>query len=177
MLDQTAVRLLQETLRRSIDDNEIAGGNIMLIKDGSEIFYHEDGFANREAGTPIARDSIFRLYSFTKPITATAVMILLERGVIDLFDPVGKFIPGFRNQMAEDGGKLVPLERDVNIQDLLSMTSGLLYGGDSQAGKETEALFLEIDRRLFGDSPMGTLEFINRLGECPLASQPGSAWH
>lgn len=177
MLDQTAVRQLQETLRRSIDNNEIAGGNMMLIKDGTEIFYHEDGLANREEGRPIARDSMFRLYSFTKPVTATAVMIMLERGMIDLFDPVSKFIPGFRNQMAEEGGRLAPVERDVNIHDLLSMTSGLVYGGDSQAGKATEALFREIDQRLFGDSPMGTMEFINRLGECPLASQPGSAWH
>lgn len=177
MLDQTAVRQLQETLRRSIDNNEIAGGNLMLIKDGNEIFYHEDGLASRDTGTPIARDSIFRLYSFTKPITATAIMILLERGVIDLLEPVSQYIPGFRNQMAEDGGRLVPVERDVTIHDLLTMTSGLVYGGESQAGQATEALFREIDQRLFGDSPMGTMEFINRLGECPLASQPGAAWH
>ncbi len=177
MLDHTAVQQLQETLRRSIDNNEIAGGNLMLIKDGSEIFYHEDGLANRETGTPIARDSIFRLYSFTKPITATAVMILLERGDIDLLEPVSQYIPGFRNQMVEDGGRLIPVERDVTIHDLLTMTSGLVYGGASQAGQATEALFREIDQRLFGDSPMGTLEFINRLGEGPLASQPGSAWH
>lgn len=177
MLDQAAVRQLKETLRKGIDNNEIAGGNLLLIKDGSEIFYHEDGLADREAGRPIARDSIFRLYSFTKPITAAAVMILLERGVIDLFDPASKFLPGFAKQMAEDGDRLVPVERDVNIHDLLSMTSGLLYGGTNRAGRATEALFQELDRRLYGDSPLSTLEFINRLGQCPLASQPGSAWH
>jgi len=176
MLDATAIEQLKQTLRKGIDNNEVAGANLMAIQDGRELFYHEDGWADREAGRPISRDTIFRLYSMTKPITATAIMILMERGIVDLFDPVGRFLPGFKNQLVEENGKLVPAVREVHLHDLLSMTSGLVYGGDNLAGKGTEALLQELDRRLLGDSPMGTLEAMNRLGECPLAFQPGSSW-
>lgn len=176
MLDRAGIRQIEETLRGSIEQKDIAGGNLMVIQDGKEVFYHEDGMADKEAALPVRRDSIFRLYSMSKPVTAAAVMILLERGKIDLFDPVGKYLPGFRNQMVDAGGRLVPTERDVNLRDLLNMTSGLVYGGEGKAGKETEALFREIDSRLFGDSPMGTVEAMDRLGKCALAFQPGSSW-
>lgn len=176
MLEQTAIRQLEQTLKESIGSNEIAGANMMVIHNGKEVFYHEDGLADREAGRPITRDSIFRLYSMTKPVTAAAIMILMEQGKIDLFDPVSRYLPGFKNQLAEQNGELVPVTRDVNIHDLLGMTSGLVYGGSGKAGQATEALLQELDRRLFSDTPMSTSEFINRLGECPLAFQPGSMW-
>jgi CubicO group peptidase (beta-lactamase class C family) len=79
-------------LTNSIEKNEMAGGNVMVIKGGKEIFYNEDGLADREAGLPISRDSIFRLYSMSKPVTAAAVMILLERGEIDLYESVSRFL-------------------------------------------------------------------------------------
>jgi CubicO group peptidase (beta-lactamase class C family) len=112
----------------------------------------------------------------SKPVTAASVMILLERGEIDLYEPVSKFLPGFKNQMVARGNGLIPAEREVNLKDLLSMTSGLVYGGESKAGKDTEALFKEIDDRLLGDSPMTTVEAMNKLGTCPLAYQPGASW-
>ncbi|MFD1953042.1 serine hydrolase domain-containing protein [Paenibacillus thailandensis] len=96
MLDQTAIHQLKTALRNSVENNEVAGANLLVIKDGNEWFYHEDGLADREAGLPIARDSIFRLYSMTKPITAASIMILVERGVIDLFDPVSRYLPGLK---------------------------------------------------------------------------------
>jgi CubicO group peptidase (beta-lactamase class C family) len=176
MLDQTVISQLKATLRKGIENNEVAGANFMVIKDGREIFYHEEGLADLEAGRPITRDSVFRLYSMTKPVTATAVMILVERGEIDLFDPVSRYLPGFKNQLAEKDGELVPVEREVNIHDLLDMTCGLVYGGTNAAGQATEALFREIDERLLGESPVSTVEAMNRLGECPLAFQPGSSW-
>ncbi|THF75713.1 serine hydrolase domain-containing protein [Cohnella fermenti] len=176
MLDAKTIERLNETLKTSIDRQEIAGANLMIIRGGAEQYYHEDGLADREAGTPIRRDSIFRLYSMTKPVTATAVMLLLERGAIDLFDPVGRYLPGFRNQQVAKDGELVPTERDMTLYDLLNMTSGLVYGGPGEPGRQTEALFREIDERLLGDSPLGTVEAMNRLGECPLAFQPGASW-
>lgn len=177
MLDQTAIRQLQAALRTGIENKEVAGGNLLLIKEGQEAFYHEDGFADLEAGTPIARDAIFRLYSMTKPVTAAAVMILLERGQVDLLDPVSKYLPGFRNQRAEIDGQLVPVHREMNLQDLLSMTSGLTYGGDHRAGRETEALFREIEAELLGMQPIGTVEAMNRLGQCALVAQPGASFN
>lgn len=167
---------LEKVLRDAIGNKECAGANMMILKKGKEIFYHQDGCADLEEGLPIERDTIFRMYSMTKPVTAAAAMILLERGVIDLYEPVSKFLPGFKNQAVAVGDQLFSVEREVNIKDLLSMTSGLVYGGDDKAGQETEALFEEIDSRLLGDSPVSTYEAMNRLGKCALAFQPGSAW-
>ncbi|MDT8717524.1 beta-lactamase family protein [Clostridium sp. 19966] len=176
MFSETEINQIKKTLRASVENNYIAGGNLMIIKEGQEIFYHEDGFADLEKKLPIKRDSIFRLYSMTKPVTAAAVMILLQRGEIDLYDSVSQYIPSFKNQKVALGDTLVPAEREVTLKDLLSMTSGLVYGGNHRAGKETDAVFQEIDKRLLGNSPMTTLEIINKLGQCPLAFQPGSYW-
>lgn len=176
MLQEKEIRQIKSAIKSGIATNYIAGANLLVIKEGREIFYHEDGLADREAGLPIKRDSIFRLYSMSKPVTTAAVMILLERGLIDLYEPVSKYLEGFRNQMVDAGGSLVKAEREVIIKDLLSMTSGLVYGGNNRAGKDTEALFQEIDQRLLGDSPMGTVEAMNKLGHCALAFQPGSYW-
>ncbi|MEI0737690.1 serine hydrolase domain-containing protein [Paenibacillus sp. JTLBN-2024] len=176
MLEAIIVNQLKKTLRASIDNQEIAGANFMVIKDGKEVFYHEDGLADLESGRPLTRDSIFRLYSMTKPITAASVMMLLERGEIDLFDPVSRYIPGFKNQRVEKNGELAPASREVNIHDLLNMTSGLAYGGTDRAGRHTEALFQELGSRLSGDNPMSTMEFANRLGQGPLSFEPGSSW-
>lgn len=176
MLSKIEINQIKKILKDNIDNSVIAGGNLMIIKDGKEIFYHEDGLADREARLPIKRYSIFRLYSMSKPITATATMILLERGEIDLYEPVSKYLSGFKDQVVNKGDSLVPVEREVTIKDLLSMTSGLVYGGDHKAGKDTEALFQEIDKRLLGDSPLSTIEAMNKLGRCKLAFQPGTSW-
>ncbi len=176
MLGNTELDQLKRTLRASIDHNEIAGANLMIVKDGQEIFYHEDGLADREAGLPIQRDSIFRMYSMTKPVTAAAVMILMERGQIDLFEPVSRYLQGFCNQMVGIGDQLVPVKREMSVKDLLSMTSGLVYGGYDRAGRETEELLQEIESRMLGESPLGTVEAMNRLGQCALQFHPGETW-
>ncbi|MFB9328096.1 serine hydrolase domain-containing protein [Paenibacillus aurantiacus] len=176
MLDSTAIRQLKTALRAGIDNKEVAGANLLLLKEEQEVFYHEDGFADLEKETPIARDSIFRLYSMTKPVTAAAVMILLERGQVDLLDPVSKYLPGFRNQRVEVKGELAAVRREMNLRDLLSMTSGLTYGGEHQAGRETAALFREIETELLGERPIGTVDAMNRLGQCALAFQPGETF-
>ena len=176
MLEPNLTNTLKKTLKQSIENKEIAGANFMVIKDLKEVFYHEDGLANMESGRPITRGSIFRLYSMTKPITATSIMMLLERGDIDLFDPVSQYLPGFKSQRVEKNGELVPVSREVNIHDLLNMTSGLVYGGTDKAGQHTEELFQDMGSRLHGNNPMGTLEFANCLGQGPLSFEPGSYW-
>lgn len=177
MLEELEISQLKETISKSIEKSEIAGCNLMIIKEGMEIFYHEDGLSDREAGIPINRDSIFRLYSMTKPITGLAAMILMEKGEIDLCDPVSKFLPGFKNQRAVGNGILEPVVRETTIKDLLSMTSGLVYPGDKDLAEQaTSELFVEVDKRLLGDNPMTTMDMMNALGKCPLAFQPGKLW-
>ncbi|WP_172194169.1 serine hydrolase domain-containing protein [Saccharibacillus qingshengii] len=176
MLPSDTIESLKKTLRSSIERHEIAGANLMVLQHGQELFYQEDGLADLESGRPMTRDTIFRLYSMTKPITAAAVMILMERGEIDLFDPVSRYIPGFRNPRVEQNGQLAATVREPDLRDLLNMTSGLVYGGEDAAGRHAEALFRELGSRLHGDQPMDTLEFADRVGQGPLAFEPGSNW-
>ncbi|MDF2803796.1 MAG: beta-lactamase [Anaerocolumna sp.] len=177
MLDVVEMDQLKAAIQKSIAQSEISGCNLMVIKEGEEVFYHEDGLSDMEANIPISRDSIFRLYSMSKPVTGLAAMILMERGLIDLYEPVSKFLPGFMNQMVDEGGELKPVLREVTIKDLLSMTSGLVYPGDGNlADKGTAQLFTEADERLLGSNPMSTMEIMNELGKCPLAFQPGILW-
>jgi CubicO group peptidase (beta-lactamase class C family) len=176
MLGNEEIKQIKKVIKDSIDKNDIAGGNLLIIKEGKEILYHEDGMADKEAEIPIKRDSIFRLYSMSKPVTAAALMILLERGEIDLYDPVSKFLEGFKKQMVEEDGSLVSANREVNVKDLLSMTSGLVYPGEDKAGQDTARVFLEMDQRLLGNHPMDTLEAMNKLGKCTLAFHPGTFW-
>ena len=170
--------VLQETLHTAVKNGELAGGNLMVIQDGKELVYLEEGLADIEQNKPISRNAIFRLYSMSKPVTAASVMILMERGILDLFEPVSNYLPGFAGQMVDVEGELVAAEREVNIHDLLSMTSGLVYEGyPGKASEDTALLYREIGERLLSDNPMSTVEIADRLGKCALAFQPGTSWH
>lgn len=177
MLDNTAIIQIKKAIDNAINNKYIAGANLMILKNGEEIFYHEAGHADIENNLPIKRDSIFRLYSMSKPVTAVAVMILFERGQIDLYDSVGLYLPNFKNQMVYDGTQKVKANRDVMIKDLLSMTGGLVYPGVDGAGAETDELFKEMDSKMFTENALTTVEAMNKLGNCTLACQPGAEWN
>ena len=168
---------LQRIMDQAVKDEQIAGMNMMVVKDGREEMYLQCGFADKAKGKAIERDTIFRLFSMSKPVTAAAVMILFERGVIDLADPVSKYIPGFADQMVSVPGGLAPVWHKVTIYHLLSMTSGLTYGGNSSAAEFAIGnVFEEVHKRLDTDHPMTTLEFADKVGRCPLEFQPGEQW-
>ena len=166
-------KLVQEIMDKAVAENYTAGVNLLVYRDGEELLYAQSGFADLEEGRPIERDTLFRLYSMTKPITSAAVMILMERGMIDLGDLVEQFLPGFLNQKVAEGGELVPVHRRCTVRDLLSMTSGLLYGWPSIAGKEAERVFEERKAKLYSDDALSTVEIANRFGSNPLQFHPG----
>ena len=112
------------------------GAAICIIKDGKEVYRNEYGEADKEKHIPMEKNSIFRCYSMTKPVTSVAVMTLVEKGLIALSDPVSNFIPSFKNQTVLTEKGYVPAKREVVIQDLLNMTAGLTYPDASfTAGK------------------------------------------
>lgn len=164
---------VNEIMEELVKDGEIAGMNLLITRFGKEQHYYEVGKADIAAKKPIKRDTIFRLYSMTKPVTAAAVMMLFEDGKIDLVDPVEKYLPGFQNQHLYVNGKKTALNAPMQIHHLLSMTSGLTYGGEDENGKETWALLEELQNKLYSETPVTTLEFANRLGGCALAFAPG----
>ena len=159
------------------DNGFVAGVSCMVIRHGEEQCYYEAGYRDISAGLKMTRDTIHRLYSMTKPITATAVMILLEEGRIDLLDHVSEYLPGFRNQYVIERGMAVPVTRPMTIQNLLNMTSGLVYPGESNPAEiRSEKLIEEIKDKLLTDHAPGTVEIADRIGQFPLAFMPGASW-
>lgn len=167
---------LQALLDRAVAEQEFAGMNLLVRRGGEELAYVQAGYADAERGVPFSRNTIARMYSMTKPVTAAAAMLLVERGQLDLGQSVSEFLPGFRDQTVWQQGERVPVRRDVQVKDLLNMTSGLSYPGDDEAGREAGAVFHQADQALYGSAPMDTLELANRLGRCSLAFQPGERW-
>ena len=169
---------IDQLLKKAVEDGEAAGVNLLVLQDGKEVLYSQAGYADIEEERLYQRDTIVRLYSMTKPITGAAAMLLLERGELDLGQPVEEILPGFCNQMVWEDGRKVPVRRKMVVKDLLSMTSGLPYPYDMEhpASMAVQAIFDEIDAKLYGECPMDTVEIANRLGQCGLAFHPGDSW-
>lgn len=177
LMNQQRLSRLSELLLEMTDTGYVSGVNCLVIQDGKEQCYYEAGMRDLTARLPITRDTIFRLYSMTKPITAAAVMFLLEEGRIDLYDPVSDYLPGFCNQKVMSNGILTPVKRPVIIQDLLNMTSGLTYPGEGCTSEiHTDLLMNEVITKLSSPQALTTCEIMNRLGKIPLAFHPGEKW-
>ena len=168
---------IQELLWEMTETGFVSGANCMVFQGGEEQCYYEAGMRDLADRLPMTRDTIFRLYSMTKPVTAAAAMILLEEGRIDLYDPVSEFLPGFCDQNVMTNGALTPAKRPVIIRDLLHMTSGLTYPGEGCPSEIfTNQLMDEVITRLSTPQALSTCEIMNRLGKIPLAFQPGEKW-
>lgn len=168
---------LQSIMDQAVEEKFIAGASLLVRKNGEEKWFCKSGMADLEKGKSIERDTIFRLYSMSKPVTAAAAMILVERGLLDMGEPVSKYLPGFANQKVAEENQSVSVKREMNIKDLLCMTSGLSYPNEATpAGREAASVFEKIDEALYSDTPMTTQEVANALGRCRLQFQPGEHW-
>ncbi|MFA6857707.1 MAG: serine hydrolase domain-containing protein [Treponema sp.] len=167
---------IQEIITDAVSSQYISGANCLIYQGGHEQGYWEAGMADRECGKKFSRDTICRLYSMSKPVTSTAVMMLLEEGKIDLMDDVAKFIPEFGNpKYCSKDGRILSSAKPVTIQDLLNMTSGLTYGGSSNENeKQTTSLIQDVETDINSENPVSTQEFVSRLGKIPLAFEPGT---
>ena len=177
-IDYSRLSLIQEHLDRMVEEKQTAGCSCLVIKDGREICYYEGGLRDIENNKPITRDTIFRCFSMTKPVTSVAVMQLMENGLIDLLDPVSKYIPTFKNQKCYENGKLVDVKNEVTIKNLLDMTAGLCYPGENlEAEKDTDKLLQDIAKKMHTKEEPTTIEFANLIGTLPLAFEPGTRWN
>lgn len=176
-MKQDKLERLGEILQESVAIGQIAGGNLLVMHKGEEVYYAQAGMADIKAGRPIERNSLFKLYSMSKPVTSAAVMLLMERGVVDLLDPIAKYIPSFTQSYVATAYGKETASRQITVKDCLSMTSGLVYNSDSDpASRDTAQVFDELDSRLYSEHPMSTMEFADKLGKCRIAFQPGSQW-
>jgi CubicO group peptidase (beta-lactamase class C family) len=176
---------IHEMVMRRVAAKEISGAVTMVARKGRVVQFEALGLADIDSKQPMTKETLFRLASSSKPVTAVAVLILMEQGKLKLTDPVSKYIPEFKNQRVSvevarspepmsdhpaTAGKddTVPADREITIIDLLTHTSGLVSGGAS--AKAFEKLLQE-------RKPTDTLaDFIPRLGALPLDFQPGTRW-
>ena len=122
-------------MQRYVDEGKIAGILPVVARRGHVVYAECFGMMDVEAHKPMQFDTLFRIYSMTKPITSVAVMMLYEEGFFQLTDPISRFVPGFEDvqvliKTTESGLELAKLEREITIHHLLTHTSGLGYGID-----------------------------------------------
>ena len=178
-------RITEHIQERYIDAGRIAGAQVAVARHGQVGYFRSFGARDLERGKPIEDDTIFRIYSMTKPITGVALLSLYERGLFALDDKVSRYIPEWRGlkvrERTPDGGEqLVEPRREMTVRDLFTHMSGLgLPGGQSLQ----QALSVENHKPgdPFGASfrgPGQTLEsFVTQLAEQPLVFHPGEHWH
>ena len=127
------------------DAKRIPGAVVMIARDGKVVYNEAFGVRDPATGAPMRKDSIFRIYSMTKPVTGVAVLMLMEEGKLRLSDPVSKYLPALKNPrvMIEtvdaQGGRVtstVPANREITIQDLMRHTSGITYGAGNSAAEQ-----------------------------------------
>ncbi len=169
---------LSSLVQGYVDDGKIPGAISMVARRGKVVHFETFGRMDVEAGKSMSADTIFRIYSMTKPIASVALMTLYEEGTFQLDDPAAKFIPELKDLKVFAGGTADSYEvrepvRPMTVRDLLMHTSGLISGSDTTAVGQ---LYQRAELR--GSSSAGTLaDMVTRLGQLPLHCDPGSEWN
>ena len=181
---------IQEVFKKEADENRLPGAVVMVARKGKLVHMSAVGFQDKDAGKPMALDSVFRIYSMTKPLVSVGMMILVEEGKAQLTDPVSKFIPAFKNQRVSAAKAdaefarvtygTVPADREMTVQDLLRHTAGLAYGEITANAPVKDAYtkggLYSPTVRDFDSRALTPAEFNEKLAAAPLAHQPGTYW-
>ncbi|MBX3653670.1 MAG: serine hydrolase [Ramlibacter sp.] len=166
---------LAQAFQSEIDRRRLPGATLLVGRRGQPDWVRSLGVQNPDTGVPMAPDSIFRIYSMTKPVVSVAVLMLMEQGKVLLREPVSRYLPEFADQQVSvdgpDGPVLVPVRRAATVQDLLRHTAGLTYEflGNSP-------LHQQLGKVAAASRKQTNAEFIPELAAVPLLLQPGSAW-
>ena len=167
---------LHALMKQVIDDKELSGAVTILARHGKVVDYWNYGQRDMASGAAMTKDTIFRDFSMTKPVTGVAMMILYEQGKWLPSDPISKFIPEFAHLKVYKGvdadGKMILVDPDhpPTMAELMSHTAGFTYGffGDTPVDK------MYRDANLFQSKNLK--EFIDKLAAIPLTYQPGKGW-
>lgn len=171
---------VSDYIRNEVATGKIPGAILLLQQHGKPVYYENFGVRDVATEISMSADTIFRLYSMSKPITSVMAMMLVEEGKLALDDPVSKYIPAFAGmkvgveKRAEDGKvglALEPLDRPVTIKDLMRHTSGLPYG--YYGGGAVRELYAEA--KLFNRN-LSNADFAAKIATLPLVEQPGTVW-
>jgi CubicO group peptidase (beta-lactamase class C family) len=149
-------------LDSAISRQDVPGAAVLVARHGQIAWRALAGMRDIDLGLPLQANSICRIASMTKPVTGVAVLMLLEQGLVQLEDPISKYIPEFAEPaIFSENGAALPAEREINIRDLLTHTSGLSY---------------DLPEPIDGAGTMTTGELVRCLGALPLVHHPGQTW-
>ena len=169
---------LTEALQGYVDDGRLAGAVAIVVRHGRIAYLEAVGQRDVASGAPMTDDAIFRIASQTKALVSTGVMLLQEEGRLLITDPVGDYLPAFKNTTVAEpndagGYDVVPPRRPITIRDLLTHTAGISYGSGPAADKWQDA---EITGWYFANRDETVGDVMARLAELPLDAHPGEAW-
>lgn len=179
-LDEARLGAIARHFDRYLEDRRLPGFLVVVTRGGKVAYVAHHGYRDLEAGAPVETDTLFRIYSMTKPVTSVAAMICYERGLIALDDPLSKFIPEFAETRVFSGGsplepETVALNEPVRIWHLLTHTAGLTYGW--MARHPVDAMYRAAGFAWDTPRDLDLAGCCRALAELPLLCQPGTAWH
>jgi CubicO group peptidase (beta-lactamase class C family) len=176
-MSSARLNAIRPGLQPYIDKGKAPGFATLVARKGKVVHLETYGLRDVERNLPVEDDTIFRIYSMTKPVTSIALMMLYEQGRFSLTDPVSNFIPELKStkvyrRMGYTGMELVEQNPEMTIHHLLTHTSGLSYGWfyDSPVDQEYREAHLNAP-------DLNQTEWLKKLAELPLRFQPGTGWH
>ena len=178
-LSSAQLARIEAVTQRHIETGLVPGAVMLVARRGKIAWTKTMGFRDRAAKDPMRPDSIFRIYSMTKPIVSVAAMMLVEEGRMQISDPVAKYLPEIGKmkvgvETSEDGKATLGLTdpaREMTVQDLLRHTSGLIYGTRGKSLVNAAYIEAKIGNRDFSNE-----EFVSKLSKLPLRFSPGERW-
>jgi CubicO group peptidase (beta-lactamase class C family) len=175
-LSPSRLQKLSDAFKREVDKGTLPGATVMVARKGQIGWFDAIGRQSPADPRPMAHDTLFRIFSMTKPIVSVGIMMLVEEGLLLLADPVAKFIPEFAKQKVgvENNGKLelVDVQRPMTVQDLLRHTSGITY--DHTGNSLVQQLYQQSRLR---SRKITNAEHAVMVAELPLICQPGAEWN
>ena len=176
IINETAIKAIDSTLKKYAESGKIAGVSALIFEKGKEVYYNAFGYSDREAKTPMARNTIALIHSMTKPITGSALMQLYEKGLFKLDDTLSNYLPEFKNMKVYAGidtqGNILtePLKRPISIRDLTRHTAGFINSTNVPGlGDLYKALNIR-------NAELTLSQQAELISSIPLLFQPGEQW-
>lgn len=176
-MSENRLKRVADHMDAYVEEGRIPCAVCLINRRGRETFFHSVGMRDVENGLDVQRDTVFRIYSMSKPVTSVALMMLYERGKFQLDDPVSRYVPSWKNLCVYESGegdnvKTRPAKTPMTIKHLLTHTAGLTYG--FMANHPVDALYRQ--RGVEGGGSRTLESMVEHLSEIPLLYDPGSLW-
>lgn len=177
-ISEPRLQTLGQAMQAQVTGKKLAGVATLVWQDGKIVHRQQTGYQNLEVKKPLTKDSIYKIFSLTKPITGTALLMLHEEGKLQLDDPVEQYLPELKDLRVAiadgpDGQpETAPADHPITIRELMTHTAGFTYGRFSES--QVDALYVSENIQ---DSDSTLADMVTKLGTLPLRQQPGTQWH